>query len=53
MVWAHRIVIGKRIDPEIPSQITPDRVNVIRTILHVVVLDQKGWTMNAVIVRLA
>ena len=36
MVWTHRVVIRKRIDPEIPSQITPDRVNVIRTILHVV-----------------
>jgi hypothetical protein len=46
------VMVRKQVRAKIAVEIPPDRMNVIGVILYVVVLDEEGWPLNPVIVRL-
>ena len=46
------VMFGQQITAPITIKIAPDRMNVIRIVLRVVVFNQKGWGLNSIIVSL-
>src|SRR6267378_826866 len=46
------VMLRKQVRAKIAVEIPPDRMNVIGVILYVVVLDEEGWPLNPVVVRL-
>ena len=46
-------VFPQKVAPEIAAEIAPDRVNVVRVVLRVVVLDEEGRTLHPVVMLLA
>ena len=47
------VVRTKQVTAEVALQVAPDTVDMIRVVLSVVVLDEDGWAMHPVVVRLA
>ncbi len=47
------VVLVRPVSPEIAGKVAPHRMNVIRVVLRVVILDQKGFSLHTIIVRLA
>src|SRR5687767_2818585 len=53
MVRRVPVMFLEEIDAEVAVKVPPDRMNVIGVVLRVVILDQKSWPLQAVVMRLA
>src|ERR1043166_892792 len=51
-VWRLVVVFSQQILAEIALKIAPDRMNVVGIVLRIVVLEQKCWTLDAIIMWL-
>ena len=46
-------MVFQRIPAKVAIEVPPDGMHVIRSVLGVVVLDHKGWSLNSIVVALA
>ena len=50
MVRRRRVMLGQYVAPEIALEVSPNRVDVVRVVLDVVVLDDKRRTLDPIVV---
>src|SRR5436190_14026506 len=53
LVWHFRVVLPQQVFAEVVVEIAPDGVDVVGVVLRVVVLDEKSWSLHAIVMRVA
>src|SRR3954454_13092689 len=46
------VILAEEIFAQVPLEIPPNCMNMVRVVLRVVVFEKKSWTLNTIIMRL-